>query len=200
MGAQHCCLRWSAVVDRLSCGTWIYRLGSAKKRYMKENRLKSVRGFTLIELMITLVIAAIVLTFAIPSFQTVFQNNRLATQANELVTAMNLARSEAIKTGQPVSVCASSNGTACVGTWVQGWRVFNAAGTIRVFTAMNDMAANSGGVTTLVFSGQGAKAIPNGVVSFVLTPQGCISGTVNRMRTISISNTGRANVSTGNCP
>ncbi len=83
-------------------------------------------GFTLIELMVTVVIAAILLTVAVPTFRDVIQNNRLATQANDLVTAFNLARSEAITRAIPVSVCKSTDGLACTasGRWDQGWIVF----------------------------------------------------------------------------
>ena len=88
-------------------------------------------GFTLIELMITMVIAAIVLTQAVPSFMTTVQNNRLITYTNDLVTDINLARSEAVKRGSRVVLCRtadpSSNTPTCGGTantWTTGWLVF----------------------------------------------------------------------------
>jgi type IV fimbrial biogenesis protein FimT len=87
--------------------------------------MKRNTGFTLIELMVTLALAAIIVTMAIPSFQEVIRNNRLTTQANELVSALNLARSEAIKRGVRVTVCRSSNGTSCTGNWEQGWIVYS---------------------------------------------------------------------------
>jgi type IV fimbrial biogenesis protein FimT len=84
-------------------------------------------GFSLIELMITLAIAAIVLAAGVPAFGDLVQDNRLATQINELVTDLNLARSEAIKQAAPVTVCKrNSAGTACnnPGHWQNGWIVF----------------------------------------------------------------------------
>jgi type IV fimbrial biogenesis protein FimT len=84
-------------------------------------------GFSLIELMITLAIAAIVLAAGVPAFGDLVQDNRLATQINELVTDLNLARSEAIKQAAPVTVCKrNSAGTACnnPGKWQNGWIVF----------------------------------------------------------------------------
>jgi len=75
-------------------------------------------GFTLIELMVTISIAAILLGIAIPSFTSTITSNRLTTNANELVTALNLARSEAIKRGQHVVV--KKTGT----NWENGWQVF----------------------------------------------------------------------------
>ena len=85
-------------------------------------------GFTLIELMIVMVLVAIFLTVGVPSFQNLIRENRLATQANELVSTLHFARSEAIKRRLPVTVCRTATGTACVtgGTpsWETGWLVF----------------------------------------------------------------------------
>jgi type IV fimbrial biogenesis protein FimT len=86
----------------------------------------NIKGFTLVELMVTLAIAAILLTMAVPSFSEFVKNNRLITLNNDLVTALNLARSEAIKRGDRVTVCKSSNQLSCSGSgsWDQGWIVF----------------------------------------------------------------------------
>lgn len=75
-------------------------------------------GFTLPELMITLAIAGILMAIAIPSFNTTIRSSRLSASANELVSALNLARSEAVKRGQQVVV--RQNG----GGWENGWQVF----------------------------------------------------------------------------
>lgn len=75
-------------------------------------------GFTLIEAMVALAIAAILLTVAVPAFQDLVQNNRLVSHTNEFVTALNLARSEAIK--RSVSVTIKKTGT----NWEEGWQVF----------------------------------------------------------------------------
>ena len=83
-------------------------------------------GFTLIELMVTLAIVAIVATLAVPSFRVFVQNNRLTAQNNALITALNIARSEAGKRRQTITVCASSNGTGCnTSQWELGWLVFS---------------------------------------------------------------------------
>ncbi|MFQ5936937.1 MAG: Tfp pilus assembly protein FimT/FimU, partial [Acidiferrobacterales bacterium] len=69
-------------------------------------------GFTLVELIVTLVVAAILLTLAAPRMTSFIQRDRLATQANDLVADLALARSEAIKRGATVIVCKSNNPTA----------------------------------------------------------------------------------------
>ncbi len=69
-------------------------------------------GFTLVELIITLVIAAILLTIAAPNMSAFIQRDRLITQANEMVADLSLARSEAIKRGARVGVCKTGNPAA----------------------------------------------------------------------------------------
>lgn len=78
-------------------------------------------GFTLTELMISLAIAGMVAGIAIPSFTDTIASNRLTTYANELMTALNLARSEAIKRG--VQVIVRRNGGNST-EWESGWDVF----------------------------------------------------------------------------
>jgi type IV fimbrial biogenesis protein FimT len=84
------------------------------------------RGLTLVELMVTLAVAITLLAIGIPAFQGIEANNRAAAQANSLVTALTLARSEAVARGVPVAVCAAASATTCAGTaaWEGGWLVF----------------------------------------------------------------------------
>jgi type IV fimbrial biogenesis protein FimT len=84
----------------------------------------TIKGFTLIELMITLAIAAILLGLAAPSFNDLIKDNRLTTQINALSASLNLARSESIKRSLTVTVCKSTGGTQCGGEWSDGWIVF----------------------------------------------------------------------------
>lgn len=90
---------------------------------MTESRTKN-KGFTLVELMITLAIAAILVGLAAPSFNDLIKDSRLTTQINSLTASLNFARSEAIKRAITVTVCKSDDGEECGGNWNQGWIVF----------------------------------------------------------------------------
>lgn len=81
---------------------------------------------TLIELMVGITIMGILLAIGVPSFQSSIASSRLTGLNNDLVSTLALARSEAIRRGTRVTVCKSTNGTACVttGDWAQGWIVF----------------------------------------------------------------------------
>jgi len=81
-------------------------------------------GLTLVELVITLVVAAILATIAVPSFRAHVQNTRVATLTNDVVALVHDARSEAITRGAPVVVCASPDGIDCHGSWKDGWMAF----------------------------------------------------------------------------
>jgi type IV fimbrial biogenesis protein FimT len=82
-------------------------------------------GFTLVELMVTIVLMAILLGVAVPSFNTTIRNNRLVAHAHALVGTLNSARAEAIAQKRTVTVCGSTNGASCGATaWVDGWMSF----------------------------------------------------------------------------
>jgi type IV fimbrial biogenesis protein FimT len=103
-------------------------------RPIRSGRRPRSAGFTLLELMTTLSVVGIVLAVGVPSYLSVVRNNRAATNANELVSALTIARSEAVRRGDRVSLCRSNDGASCGGTWTDGWIVF-------VDGAANDTAA-----------------------------------------------------------
>lgn len=93
--------------------------------------MKYRRGFTILELMIGLTLVAILLGLAVPSFREFTRNNRVTAAQNDLVTSLNLARSEALRRNRAVSVCASSDGASCASAadWEMGWMAFTDRGT-----------------------------------------------------------------------
>ena len=70
-------------------------------------------GFTLIEMMVTIVVLALLLAVGIPSFRDFMRNSRMVSAANDVVTDFNLARSESVKRRVPVTLCKSQDGAAC---------------------------------------------------------------------------------------
>lgn len=88
---------------------------------------QKISGFTLLELMVTIVILAIVVSFAVPSFRQTVLESRIGSQINEFSGLIALARSEATKLQEGVvSVCSTTDGTTCNGgaNWDQGWILF----------------------------------------------------------------------------
>jgi len=117
----------------------------------------TIKGFTLIELMITLAIAAILLGLAAPSFNGLIKDNRLTTQINGLSASLNLARSESIKRSLTVTVCKSNGGTQCGGDWSDGWIVFediNGNGAVDTGDIIIRVNAALSSGNTLVFPGK----------------------------------------------
>lgn len=85
-------------------------------------------GVSIIEVLIVVAIAAILTGIAIPAFNVFIGNTRTSTIANEFVSALNLARSEAMKRGQDVSVCprnTAGDGCDVAQDWEKGWLVLS---------------------------------------------------------------------------
>lgn len=94
-----------------------------------------VGGFSLVELLTVIALIAVCLSLAAPSLRDLIQRNRVASEVSTFLGDLKYARSEAMKRGQAVSVCPSSNGTSCLGSnaWQSGWIVFydvNGSGSI----------------------------------------------------------------------
>lgn len=95
-----------------------------QKARQPTNPPKRSGGFTLLEAMITLLILSIILLFAVPSFTSQMRNNQSLTFGDEFVTALNYARSEAVKRGRLVSICPSNDDVDdCGNDWTNGWLV-----------------------------------------------------------------------------
>lgn len=82
-------------------------------------------GLTLIEIMVTMAVAIIVLTVAVPNYVAFTRANKLTTQVNSFVQALHLARNEAVRAGG-ATLCASNDQLKCTedGDWLTGWIIF----------------------------------------------------------------------------
>jgi type IV fimbrial biogenesis protein FimT len=88
---------------------------------------RRIAGITLLEVLTVITIVSILMAIGVPSYQYVTSSNRISGEVNSLLGDLQYARAEAIKEGQTVSVCASTNLTTCSGTttWQNGWIVFS---------------------------------------------------------------------------
>ncbi len=155
------------------------------------------RGFTLIELMVTIAVLAIVIAIAAPSFTSVIQSNRTTALHHEILGALQLARSEAVKRRTEVIVCRSEDQEDCANgaDWTVGWIVKDVAGdeVVKVWDSVTGMAL-TGPIAGAVFRSTG---MADAVTNFTTTTSSCTSGT---KYTIEIARSGNANAAKTGCP
>lgn len=157
------------------------------------------RGFTLVELMVTITVLGILLAVALPSLTDVMLGGRLGSYANNLLASAYLARGEAIKRNSVVILCASSNGTGCAGNWEQGWIVLAGTAVIQHQQALPSglKMTESGGLGSINFQPTGV-----GATQATLTVCRATPSAGKQERVISIGATGRASITkttTGSC-
>ncbi len=163
---------------------------------------RHLKGFTLIEAIMTLAIASILATVAIPSFLEYVEINRAQTRASQFIGGLMYARSEAVKRSAPVTICRSANSTACPNgsNWEDGWIIFSDddgdgaidAGVDVILKVVND---TSGSGFTLRGGGNTADSITynaDGGTSDSGSLRLCpVSGDVDHSRDLFISQAGR---------
>lgn len=133
------------------------------QRCCRGNCPRTIKGFTLIELVVTLTIAGLLVLIAVPSMQQVLAGNRLTSLTNRLVSSIHFARSEAVTRNGPVVIC-SNNATST--DWSGGWSVKTgnhcATGELLKVVESTDAALAVAGVTEIIFRGDGTTTMPGG--------------------------------------
>jgi len=127
-------------------------------------------GLTLIELMVTIAVVAILAAMAAPSFTSLLGSYRVDAAAQELKTSLDLARSEAIKIG-PVNpdpdahvteVCPSANGTSCTSNstnWAPGWLIWSDADGSSGMSASEIIQVAGAANSSLTFTSSAASTV-----------------------------------------
>ncbi len=150
--------------------------------------LRSARGFTLIEVMVTLTVLAILATVALPSLQGLIANERVRSTTTDLMASLMFARSEAIKRNQPINVV--PNG----GSWEAGWTVQTGGGTtLRAQDALSAVTATGPG-GNVTYQGNGRVS---GGTSILFTFRSSSVASVS-MRCLTLDPSGRPNIQLDN--
>lgn len=125
-------------------------------------------GFTLIELMVTLVIAAVLMMVAVPSLTTYRRNAELTGITNTLVSAISLARGEAMKRGVSAMVVPTGNGS----DWTTGWVVFVDLNSDKSFNAATDPVIATQNPTPSYISISGSAGAGGGTPAIIFDASG----------------------------
>lgn len=166
---------------------------------MKRARLSRESGFTLIEMMITIAVVVVLLAIVAPSFRQLIAGQRIKTASFDLFSALNYARSEAIKRNASVSLHA---GAAADGAWTSGWRLVDPDDStkyLRSWAAISSLSLTekAGGITTITYGRDGrlSGAVSPRLEINAATP---VSGVAARCVQVDLG--GRPTTSTGACP
>jgi len=146
------------------------------------------RGFTLLELMVTLAIAAILASIAAPSFTALIENQRARSASNDLISAFSLARSEAVTRNTEITVKQATGG------WSNGLTVNEGATVLRTVNGIAGITLTPTSTVSQVVYGSNGRASP--AVALTIAPD---SGNADRSRCVSISLSGKPSSDFGSC-
>ncbi len=158
-------------------------------------------GFTLIELIMVVALLAIVTGLTVPAMGNLFSDNRITSEANELMAGIQFARHQAVTRNTFVTACPGSveNGCRSDGRWDRGWIVFIDADNNGQVASEDDVLRVGQPVTGLLMHSGGRPRVRfqphGGAYGFNLTIRVCDAEGATRPRAIVVSNPGRARVS-----
>lgn len=153
-------------------------------------------GFTLLELMTAIAVLGILLAIGVPAFSNITRANQIAAESNNLLAALTIARSEAVKRGVRVSVCAAATAATCDAgvNWGNGWIVFEddfgSAGVLDASDIPLQVAPRLASGVTIMGTASAVSFARTGraelASSFDVTKSGC-TGTQRRTLTVDLS-------------
>lgn len=150
-------------------------------KHLKQALVKQPAGFSLIELIVVLAIAGITLAVAVPSFRSTIQTNRIAAQSSDLISTLQLARSEASTRKNNIIVTSINN------DWSSGYRVWEDQNNNTSYDAGEEIvevaalegqttlsaAANGAAVNQLIFNSKGFIASPSASITLDMIAHDC---------------------------
>ncbi|WP_374672953.1 GspH/FimT family pseudopilin [Ideonella sp.] len=156
-------------------------------------RRRRPSGFTLVEMLVTFAIAAVLVALAAPAMTSFLAEQAAAGNADELASDLRFARSEAVKRSASITVCASSDGSTCGEDWAAGWIISAGDNLLKVQNGLRAMDHVDADADSVTFA-------PNGLVSdgggsgFTFVPTG---GDTNLQRVVQLDVQGKVQVTKG---
>lgn len=152
-------------------------------------------GFSLIELMITVTLVAIMAALAAPSFRSLMARQRIKTASADLVSHLTLSRSEAIKQNSDVTMTSSSGDSS----WTNGWTISSVGGPVGTHVAFTGIviSTGSGGPSSVVYNRSGRLTMSGTSTTFQISDAS--SGSTVTGRCVTIGVTGQATSIDGSC-
>ncbi len=144
------------------------------------------RGYTLLELMVTVAIAAVVAALAAPAFNNVIEKQRVRSAADALISSLSLARSEAITRNSTVTVAQKNS------SWTTGWTLVAGGTTLRDESGVTGVTI-TGSAGSFQFSNSGRATAS---MTFSIVPD---SGDTSHQRCVSLSLSGKPRSAEGGC-
>jgi type IV fimbrial biogenesis protein FimT len=178
---------------------------------MCEAKMKRSGGFTIIEMLVTMAVLAIIAAFAAPSYNNLMRSIRIDGDLSSIRSTLTYARSEAVNAQDFVGVCSSNNATACTGEddWSVGWIVFVDVNDDQNYIAADDallrvwegpLSPNATLLETnarsmVIYDEDGM--VSGDVISLEMRVEAC---GVGEQRDIGVTAVGRLDVQVGDCP
>ncbi len=161
------------------------------------------KAFTQVELLVTLAVFIVTLAIGVPFYDSIVGNNRAAAMTNELVSAINMAKSEAITRGESVTVCADHTDagyTKCGTDWTNGWFLYSggvsaaSATVVKVWEPLERSASISASSGMVTYSSEGFNGDATNITFDLKNTNG------NLERCVTVTSVGLIRVERNACP